>query len=80
MTPTSYLDAFSRVLGQLAPEQRSLLRLHYVDGLTMDQLSRLYKTPRSTVARHVAAVREDILKEMHRVLVPAGGLANLCTL
>ena len=56
-----FSDAFKRVLAGLDANERTILRLHYIDGLTMDQLARLYKTPRSTVARRVAEARQQIL-------------------
>jgi RNA polymerase sigma-70 factor (ECF subfamily) len=54
-------DAFTRVLDELDANERTILRLHYIEGLTMDQLARLYKTPRSTIARRVAEARQQIL-------------------
>ena len=56
-----FTDAFTRVLGGLDANERTILRLHYIEGLTMDQLARLYKTPRSTIARRVAEARQQIL-------------------
>jgi RNA polymerase sigma-70 factor (ECF subfamily) len=56
-----FADAFKRVLAGLDESGRTILRLHYIDGLTMDQLARLYKTPRSTIARRVAEARQQIL-------------------
>jgi RNA polymerase sigma-70 factor (ECF subfamily) len=56
-----FTDAFERVLAGLEANDRTILRLHYIEGLTMDQLARLYQTPRSTIARRVADVRSQIL-------------------
>jgi RNA polymerase sigma-70 factor, ECF subfamily len=56
-----FSDAFKRVLSELDENGRTILRLHYIEGLTMDQLARLYKTPRSTIARRVAEARQQIL-------------------
>ena len=56
-----FADAFKRVLAGLDANERTILRLHYIEGLTMDQLARLYKTPRSTIARRVAEARSQIL-------------------
>ena len=56
-----FADAFTRVLAGLDENGRAILRLHYIEGLTMDQLARLYKTPRSTIARRVAEARQEIL-------------------
>ena len=56
-----FRDAFASVLAALGTEERSMLRLHHVEGLTMDQLSRMYQTPRSTIARRIEQVRRDVL-------------------
>ena len=63
-----FADAFKRVLAGLDENGRTILRLHYIDGLTMDQLARLYKTPRSTIARRVAEAREKILEATEGLL------------
>jgi RNA polymerase sigma-70 factor (ECF subfamily) len=63
-----FADAFKRVLAGLDASERTILRLHYMDGLTMAELGRLYKTPRSTIARRVAEARERILTETETVL------------
>lgn len=57
-----FADAFRRVLAALDENGRTILRLHYLDGLSMDQLAALYKTPRSTIARRVAEARRSILE------------------
>ena len=63
-----FADAFKRVLAGLDESGRTILRLHYIDGLTMDQLARLYKTQRSTIARRVAEAREKILEATESLL------------
>lgn len=63
-----FADAFKRVLGGLDASERTILRLHYIDGLTMDQLAHIYKTPRSTIARRVAAARQEILTATETLL------------
>jgi RNA polymerase sigma-70 factor (ECF subfamily) len=63
-----FADAFKRVLSGLDESGRTILRLHYIDGLTMDQLARLYKTPRSTIARRVAEARQQILEATESLL------------
>ncbi|MBX3192813.1 MAG: sigma-70 family RNA polymerase sigma factor [Labilithrix sp.] len=63
-----FADAFKRVLDALDPNERTILRLHYIDGLTMDQLAHLYKTPRSTIARRVAEARQQVLASTEELL------------
>ncbi|MEW5742575.1 MAG: sigma factor-like helix-turn-helix DNA-binding protein [Myxococcota bacterium] len=52
--------AFAAALEALSPEDRALLRLHYADNLTMDQLAPMFQTSRSSVARRIDAVRKSI--------------------
>jgi RNA polymerase sigma-70 factor, ECF subfamily len=63
-----FTDAFKRVLDKLDANERTILRLHYIDGLTMDQLAHLYKTPRSTIARRVAEARQQVLSSTENLL------------
>lgn len=63
-----FLDAFKRVLDGLDANERTILRLHHIEGLTMDQLARLYRTPRSTIARRVADARQQILTATEALL------------
>lgn len=70
-----FASAFRRVLAGLDANERTILRLHYIDGLTMDQLSRLYKTPRSTIARRVAEARDQILVATEAFLRDEGRLS-----
>lgn len=63
-----FADAWRRVLDKLDAEARTILRLHYIDGLTMDQLAHLYKTPRSTIARRVAEARQHVLESTEELL------------
>jgi RNA polymerase sigma-70 factor (ECF subfamily) len=61
-------DAFRRALASLGPEQRTLLRMHFVDAVTLDELARLTKLHRATVARRLAVARKAILDATHRQL------------
>lgn len=55
-------DALRAALAVLSEQERALLRLHHLHGLTMDRLSTLYGESRSGVARRVAHARERLLK------------------
>jgi RNA polymerase sigma-70 factor, ECF subfamily len=52
---------FAEQLAALPKRSRSLLRLHYVDGLGIDQLAGIYHVSRSTAARWLAQEREGLL-------------------
>jgi RNA polymerase sigma-70 factor (ECF subfamily) len=54
--------AFGSAVATLSPRERTLLRQHYVDGLTVDMLGRMHGVHRSTCARWVEAARGKILR------------------
>jgi RNA polymerase sigma-70 factor (ECF subfamily) len=60
--------ALESALRALDDEARNLLKLHFVDGLTLDQLASLFSVHRATVARRIAAAREEILAGARRLL------------
>jgi RNA polymerase sigma-70 factor (ECF subfamily) len=49
--------AFEAALRALPDREQTLLRQHYIDGLTIDELGELYRVHRSTAARLVAHAR-----------------------
>jgi RNA polymerase sigma-70 factor (ECF subfamily) len=56
-------DAVTNAIAQLTPEDRHLLRLYYIDGLTLAKLGVLYKRGRTTMLRHLETVRARVLKQ-----------------
>jgi RNA polymerase sigma-70 factor, ECF subfamily len=52
--------AFDGALCALPDRERTLLRQHHVDGLTIDELGRLYRVHRSTAARLLVRAREAV--------------------
>jgi RNA polymerase sigma-70 factor, ECF subfamily len=60
--------AIRQAVTALTKEQRELLQLHFVDGLTLDQLAATLGVHRATVARRIAAARKAIVDEAHRLL------------
>ena len=59
-----YRDAFAGALAaaiaSLDANDRTLLRLHFAEGLTIDRLAPLYDIHRATAARRLAAARERL--------------------
>jgi RNA polymerase sigma-70 factor (ECF subfamily) len=53
---------------KLSVRERSVLRLHYVDGRNLDEVGVLYKVARATAGRWIAGARERILDEMMQIL------------
>jgi hypothetical protein len=50
---------------------RNLLRQHVLDGLTIDELARLYRAHRATCARWLADARSELALHTRRHLVTA---------
>lgn len=57
----AFRQAFLGALAGLEAEERNLLRLHYRDGLTVDQLAVVLGVHRATAARRVARCRAQVL-------------------
>jgi RNA polymerase sigma-70 factor (ECF subfamily) len=52
--------AFEAAVAALAPRQRACLRLHVLDGVTLDELALTYGVHRATVARWLEAARDAL--------------------
>ncbi|QDE93605.1 transcriptional regulator [Myxococcus xanthus] len=63
-----FSDCFSTALLALEPRQRNVLRLKYLDGLSIDQLAALYGVHRSTTARWVLGAQETLLQQTRQQL------------
>lgn len=67
---TAFRDSFAA----LSAAERNLLRLHHLDGLTIDELSALKRVHRSTIARRIARCCELLATNTHARLVERLGL------
>jgi RNA polymerase sigma-70 factor (ECF subfamily) len=65
---------FASALAKLTPRERTLLRQHYVDGLTVDMLAPLHQVHRSTCARWIEAARGKVLRGVRNHLRARLGL------
>jgi RNA polymerase sigma-70 factor, ECF subfamily len=63
-----FKEAFQIAFAQLTSKQRNVLRLHVVDGLSIDQIGVILRVHRSTAARWIASTREVILAHAQRLL------------
>jgi RNA polymerase sigma-70 factor, ECF subfamily len=74
--------ALEQAIRELPPPERAVLRLHLVDGLTIDDVARLYGGHRSSAARRLARARHALLEETRAIAsremgVDTGELASL---
>lgn len=64
----AFRNAFASALAELTPKERNLLRYQVKDGLTLDELARLHRVHRATVARWLADARSTVLSATRRIL------------
>lgn len=57
----AFAQAFQQALAALAPREQNLLRQHFLDGLTLDELATLHRVHRATCARWLAQARESVV-------------------
>jgi RNA polymerase sigma-70 factor (ECF subfamily) len=60
--------ALRRAIPELSADARTLLKLHYVDGLSIDQIAPMFQAHRATVARWIAKAREHLLSATRQAL------------
>lgn len=58
---SQFKEAFGRAAQRLTSEDRNLLRMHLVGGLSIDQVGKLQAVHRATAARRIAKAREQLL-------------------
>jgi RNA polymerase sigma-70 factor (ECF subfamily) len=68
--------AFATACAGLAAEDRALLRLHYVDGVTTAKLATMFGISRATLIRRLAAARESLVERVKSALKVASGVAD----
>ncbi|MDF2692822.1 MAG: putative DNA-binding regulatory protein [Labilithrix sp.] len=65
---SDFRAAFSAALLALAPRDRTILRQHYLDGLTMEAIGKLHRVHRITVVRWMDTARVALAHETRREL------------
>jgi RNA polymerase sigma-70 factor len=61
-------ECLQSVLGALSKEHRTLLRLYFLDGLTVEEIGKIYKLNKSTVSRRLTEVRRLLGSQMRQEL------------
>jgi RNA polymerase sigma-70 factor (ECF subfamily) len=77
--------SFLAALGELDRRERTALRLHVLDGLTIDEIAPMYAVHRATVARWIAGAKQAVLERtrrrlMHELRIDAGDVDSLIRL
>ena len=66
--------AFEAAVRELAPRDRTMLRFHLVDGMTIDDIANLYQIHRATAARQVEKARERVASGVRKLLARTAGI------
>ncbi|HSR95563.1 MAG TPA: sigma-70 family RNA polymerase sigma factor [Kofleriaceae bacterium] len=69
-----FKQAFSEAVRRLPDRERTLLRQHVIDGLSIDQLSVLYGVHRATAGRNLQRARQAVLTTTRHQLVSRLGV------
>lgn len=70
-------QAFRDALLVLSRRQRNLLRQHYLDELSLEQLGAMYRVHRSTAARWLEEARAAVLSHTRDAIAAATGIPRL---
>lgn len=65
----AFRDAFARAVASLSAQERSVLRQHFVYGLTIDQIGALHEVHRATAARWLQRIRDLLLVRTREDLI-----------
>jgi RNA polymerase sigma-70 factor (ECF subfamily) len=60
--------AFKEAVAALSTQERNLLRYHYIDRLSIDEIGGIYRIHRVTAARRITKVREALIEAFRRLL------------
>jgi RNA polymerase sigma-70 factor, ECF subfamily len=68
--------AFAAACSEIATEDRVLLRLHYVEGVTTANLASMFGVSRATLIRRLAGARQSLVERVRASLKQAAGVAD----
>jgi RNA polymerase sigma-70 factor (ECF subfamily) len=69
-------DAFRAALAQLPTNDRELLRLHFIEGVSMDDLGKRFRVNRSTIFRRINSCTAALKRSIHERLSGMLGLST----
>lgn len=65
--------AFEQSIAKLTAREKTLLRMHYTDGMTLEAIANVYAVNKATVSRWLASAREQVLKATTQQLTEKDG-------
>jgi RNA polymerase sigma-70 factor (ECF subfamily) len=63
-----FTEAFRKAVSILSPQERNVLRLHFIDGLSLTQVGSAYQADKSTVSRWIGKSRLTLLQRTREEL------------
>jgi RNA polymerase sigma-70 factor (ECF subfamily) len=63
-----FRSALKDAIRALSQDERNALRLHVAEGLSLDEVGKIYGVHRATIARWIQSARERLLRETRRLL------------
>ncbi|MGO9829750.1 MAG: sigma factor-like helix-turn-helix DNA-binding protein, partial [Myxococcaceae bacterium] len=60
--------ALKEAMRALSAQERSLLKLHFIDGLSFNQIGAVYQVNKSTISRRLSHARERLLATTRALL------------
>jgi RNA polymerase sigma-70 factor (ECF subfamily) len=80
-----FADAFREAIRRLSDRERTLLRQHFLDGVSIHQLARMYRVHRVTAGRWLERARASVLDTtrsymMERLAIPPAELESILRL
>jgi RNA polymerase sigma-70 factor, ECF subfamily len=71
-----FRSAFQSALDALETRERLILKQHFVDGLSIDELGTLHRVHRATAARHVQSARKHLVDRLQKQLMADAGISR----
>jgi len=66
---SAFKAAFVAALAEIDRRERTALRMHVLDGLSIDEIAPMYSVHRATVARWISAAKEAVLEKTKKALM-----------
>lgn len=73
---SDFKQAFEEALAALSPEERNVLRLSVVDGLSIDEIGTVFGIHRATAARRIASARDAVQDRTRAILLERLGVRD----
>jgi RNA polymerase sigma-70 factor (ECF subfamily) len=64
----AFQEALEQTLSGLDSRSKTLLRMHFVDGLNIDAIGRVYRVHRATIARWLVGIRNQVMADLQQKL------------